>query len=1690
MKFANYIGIKGESQQKSVGDSIVSYQSLREPEEHYKPQSSFFIKTILASSHLRNKISDAAMSKIEGLLALFGALSEVQSYTGFLSVLTLYVKTHNTESILGQVHSIVSKFFSDMKPQSSSRPKWLEDMSLALLDWKLLINSPSFAKISRVLSLLVTLGIMERKSINLGNFELFAVEAQVKHCNAVDLFDALCETVVYFAEGAYQCFTTGSIKPLLFSSNEVVQLEEQYIQKLEEWEFVRNGNLERFTDKTEAQFDNELDAVISRLSDLYKTMPSGAEKKIVQTKWEHLSKIRTEFISVRISGGLRKAPFCVKVYGNSGVGKSTFTDIVMVTVLKAMGLPCTSDYICTLNESDKYMSNYRSYITGIKIDDYGNTRSQFVEAAPTDWIIKICNNIREYAVMADIANKGKITIEPGCLTITTNQEDLHAATYSVNPMSILRRAHIHVELNVRPEFKTDNMLDSNKVVQQFGSLDKINDIWLITVKKPIANTTNSQLFNNWDIVKNNISIYEFLDYLVEKVKIHNAAQTCIVDSFKEPSDLVHFCPDCKKLQHSCKCNDEMSTVTPHFGERIAHVVKNEFRLSKQNFDLRRLDIETKVEDMALDQLFKLSKNFYSSPYCLWINWLPEDWFNHSMMQRIIIYYAKDCINADIKVYHKNMLLTYIVVVGLCHCIFHSYSFDALFAMCYGLYYFTVSSRLAATRQQAYLNELIIRRGALHKAFIDAREKHAQYACGMFAGLAVLYGVVKVAQAIKANINVQGMLSPKSVEDIRARDKETNPWQQDTLENTNGREFNGQEGVVNSIKKAVAQIDIGNQFSGALLLCTHVAMFPKHMLPEKTIKAVVTYRGNKCKFILNPERCVILPDKDAVLCYIPNTPPLKNITKFFVKSKLNRSTTCKMVGLKADRSFFTSKLNWTHVDSLHNGFMAVAGSHYSLELNTFAGMCMSPIFVDNEQCAIVGVHIGGVTNTSRGCGMSLTQFDIESGVAILYSKSNTHMPGPQACEVEDEIMGRKIAISSQVHRKCPTNFITGDCDIEVYGSVNGRATHITNVVETPMSAVVEEVCGVPNQWAGPKFSHPEKLANGKIDAGHWKPWFASLEVCSKPSIGFDPVDVEQAMDDYLVDLLAVFHKQSELWKQDIRPLTDIEIVSGIDGKRFIDAMPSGTSMGYPIQGPKNKHLIDLEPTEEHSCPRTFTKEIWDEVDKLYAKADNSECLNQIFSASLKDEPTKKNKDKVRVFQAAPVTLQIVIRKYFLPIARFLSTNPLISECAVGINAHGSEWHELSQFMAKFGDDRIIAGDYSKYDLRMPAQLTLSAFGVLIRIAMESGNYTKQDIRRMFVIAHDVCTPLTAYNGTLMRFLGTNPSGQNLTVYVNSIVNSLLHRVSFFSVYPKEELTAIGKQLCLGRPARFRDLVAVATYGDDAKGSVRKGYDKFNHISMARYLKQNDMIFTMPDKESEPKAFMTRWEADFLKRQDRFDEDLGHYVGMLDENSIFKSLHSVIKSKSVPLDDVAIMNIQGALREWFFHGRGKFEMRRAQMKEIASRMCYVVPEIDCDYDYRVQQWKEKYVPQSGCHINKAEDVLKQEIKMKIGSPTLCDEPIMRPHMGRPDMVYMTPKFILCIETKIVAGKPSKMRLARKQANKYATCMHVLLPTATVVGAVYTEDGLSIVKIFGTLKIPKQYAAFLESANYDNLQINLEL
>jgi hypothetical protein len=55
----------------------------------------------------------------------------------------------------------------------------------------------------------------------------------------------------------------------------------------------------------------------------------------------------------------------------------------------------------------------------------------------------------------------------------------------------------------------------------------------------------------------------------------------------------------------------------------------------------------------------------------------------------------------------------------------------------------------------------------------------------------------------------------------------------------------------------------------------------------------------------------------------------------------------------------------------------------------------------------------------------------------------------------------------------------------------------------------------------------------------------------------------------------------------------------------------------------------------------------------------------------------------------------------------------------------------------------------------------------------------------------------------------------------------------------------------------------------------------------------------------------------------------------------------------------MNVEGALREWFFHGEEVYEKRRSQLQELALRADLPCRGLEKDFSACVDEWKQKYV-----------------------------------------------------------------------------------------------------------------------------------
>lgn len=1611
------------------------------------------------------------LNNIENLAALATALKDCETTSQFLSIMFLYLKTHYSKSIATTVaHFLAEETETSFSSQAgeftasdNEKPDWLKLLRECQNNWSLVIRHEGFAKLSRMISMCLALGLCDAANLNFSihGMKLFSIEAYTKQITAIDMVDALFDTITCFVEGGYMCFKMRSIKPFLYGNMSIQEFESNFIKCTRANQLAQAGNLE-MEGLTEDEFDKLLYDTISKCTELIHMSRGTVEKTILTRKREILIQWQTTFYETRVQGGLRVAPYTVGVFGGTGVGKSSVANTIIPCLLKMNGYDASDDRIVTLNMSDKYMSNFRSHVLGVILDDFGNAKAEYSDLNPTTWLITLCNNIRAYANMAEAHLKGKVSIEPKVVVITKNEKTNRAHIYSVEPASIARRDSITLTVRVKPEYEKFGMLDQRKIPIH-TDIDSGSwscpDLWEIDVERcvPIppeeGNTTAGIRYLP---ILDNASLPEVLQYLQGDSAKHFENQKRVVQDGSDVGNRISLCKNCNlPLPNVCICgrlnemceseqsdsdetygeteyranqeqhesDDDSSSglyLPPAFrpmsddedsdmgnsetiveekpksravdfppksltwkvadkkgnqiqrvvfssqagflntrydrlrtylyfahrrwapGEYFYHYCSEFWKRKTMKYIPKLLGFSTGMEYCSLNEVWEQLEWLENSPWAMWTNWIPQDWLESKWGKKLVFWgHYQHEKSSRIKKWIYCSLGILSAPISL-----YSIPFATAIAAPAAIGY----AHSARFEKERLYRRVVQDNEAMPKVFTEFRNKHVKWITCTIGVLAVLYLLAKMKTTLGAVIP-QGNLHPTTPVDIAQRDSEVNPWAGVVVSpmpcskqsKTTTPDILTQMAEANTCHMS---IEFSALFGKKKFVCdaffpkSNVAIIPKHTWSKigkdefraKFVRHSPLKIGGNFTCPISRDNSYDIPDTDFSVVYVPSGGDWKDLTPYLPQRRFHSRVPARLVHRKMDGSTIYSPLQYSP-QTVSTTVETFFGGVYDLQFSTFEGLCMSPIVTETKGPLLGGFHLGGKNGMSRGCAGMITHGELSKALREISKKPGVILSKSSGTFPED-LYGVQVCTGTDVHKKSPVNYMPEDTNFKYFGNTTGRSKYHTEVTPTPISSLVEEVCGVPQKWAGPKFN-----------VGY--PWQASLSHSAKPSVGIEGNLLNRAVEDYQTPLLNLL-KKFKWMRKEISPLSKLDTVCGIDGKRFIDKMPAGTSIGFPLSGMKRNHLVELDPKDypSHQYPVALDEEFWEHAEKMREEYRHGRRAYPIFKACLKDEPTPLDKDKVRVFQAAPCALQLLVRQYFLPVARFISLYPMASECAVGINAQGPEWDVIAEHMKQFGSDRILAGDYSKYDLRMPAQVMFAAFKVMIEIARHCG-YSADDITIMEGIATDICYPIMAYNGDLLQLFGSNPSGQNLTVYINSLVNSLLLRSAYFHIFG------------MNAPP-FQENCAIMTYGDDCKGSVHKKYSKFNHISFAKFLEERDMVFTMPDKESTPTQYMEDRECDFLKRKNRFDPDLNMIVGMLDEDSIFKSLHSVVRSGAVTLHQQSMANIDGALREWFSYGRDHYEMRREQMREIASKagIAHGCTMLNQTYDDRLAAWKERY------------------------------------------------------------------------------------------------------------------------------------
>lgn len=265
----------------------------------------------------------------------------------------------------------------------------------------------------------------------------------------------------------------------------------------------------------------------------------------------------------------------------------------------------------------------------------------------------------------------------------------------------------------------------------------------------------------------------------------------------------------------------------------------------------------------------------------------------------------------------------------------------------------------------------------------------------------------------------------------------------------------------------------------------------------------------------------------------------------------------------------------------------------------------------------------------------------------------------------------------------------------------------------------------------------------------------------------------------------------------------------------------------------------------------------------------------------------------------------------------------TECLVGINATSKEWDEFHEYLTAFSIARMIAGDFAGFDTRMAAQITAAAAKIMMSW-YEAVGCTDAELELLRGALSDIIHPNILFDGDLYKFANGNPSGNLITVQLNSICNSIMMRYVYYAMMPN-----------ISEP--FASNVRLGTYGDDNAMSVKHHCKWYNHTSCQTEFAKLDISYTMAEKTAVSRPYIPIEEISFLKRNFAVHETLGKIVAPIEKDSILKKFYYIKKPNETPLSPAEQFGAytDGAFREAYLHGKAYYEEFTGSITKIVNQ-----------------------------------------------------------------------------------------------------------------------------------------------------------
>ena len=1492
-------GLQGSEEESKIAPRESPFYSLQEQAG---------ISDMFSSAYASVEQMTAFSSEVHSMMEKVRNIMEVASDTDFQDRLLLrlertvvfsfgLVYSDNVSTMMIHTYMYLSAYWSKSmvdqiwKKIAVWRGQFQEDLhEQGCFDGKLSDNwatimKGSFGKhIGKILTLLLSFGIMPEGASSWVSDNVFKA-FEVKHPRFMkeDMFEYILSIIDWITNTVWPAWHAGDASMLLMAED-ASSLDLSFakcVRHQRQWDLGMTDDLKDDDITDDVQIVEEIDRCMIAHANRLK-MCSSVERNPLQQRVLALQKLSDGIRASWKKSKLRMKPFAVLLSGRSSVGKSTVAGIIAHVVSIINSFPKGDKYQVTLNGMDKYQSEYFSHHLIVIIDDLCNTRAEREEGNPLFKLIQFINNMHCAALKADVDSKGNIDIRCKLVIVTTNKKDLNAAYFSISPASIMRRFDLVIDVSVKKDCQGPN----GSIDTRFRN-DSMPDCWDFTVSTVKVVDEEGHDNGKYQLVPvpEAQSIVGLVSLLEKMTPQHFAIQADVVESTKDMHLKEHChthplfttpCAVCNSLANQAGFlksfvygHDQDDEEGDLFEDACGSIELDNVSLNSSNYPV--LSLRTRLERMeCYPDLLQMSESM-------------------SLAAKSAKKRAQDQLKRDDMLYKCTLVFVMVAGAGFCMKKMRDHLGEQ------GNHIERINMLSATPKQLVEVDD------AYKKAFRLPVE---------FPKASVSSTPLQFRDKVDTNLYTAFVTE---VDRISLTKSTKTRWCVTTPMGNASWMFPKHMFEEGKLYEVACHITDPKETVGTKHIIEMIDGDGVARSAQRDLAIVRLLRGGSCwnlsKYCYQGPLERVISIGDTVHLYHRHKDKLSDVNQ--------SPTETPITAIVRDIGVFTSNGNQ------YEGFK------YTLSVDSFNGLCGALVVSTGKNPTILGFHVAGGNN----------YYNLRVGAACQYIESDFAPRDKDDIRVSDETfnptnkLGREYNLSGDVNARSGIHWLEKDKvhSLEILGQHDVPTSHFkSDVRESIIADELTNQLGIVPKHCAPKARY-KNMALQKF-----------LSNASQVLPPKDPRILEWAKRDLILKI-DEFLDKCPAFVDRIKPMSYKDALNGVEGIKGFDPINLNTSVGWPLNCPKYKLLIEeaIDSKLKGGSARLLTlddtigdQQLWSMeiifdpekcdveggVENLLDELKSDERANVIFRANLKDEalPIEKAENgKIRVFCGATVDLVLVCRMLLLPLFNSMTYFPEIFESAVGVNAQGRDWEQIHKIVTKFGEERVFAGDYGKFDQRQRPEDTTIAWDIIKHICSRCG-YDEEHLAMLDGLATVVIFPQLEFNGTLLKMFGINPSGQPGTVVLNGFVNMIYMRYAYYKLHfndKKIDLHPDKKVIPL-----FHMVVALITYGDDNVANVSEQEKLFNHTSVSEILSGIGLEYTMADKNSESVPFLHISQVSFLKRMFVVHPVLNEIVAPLEIDSINKSLMMSRKPSKNAVEteaQIMAMNMRSALIYAWFH-----------------------------------------------------------------------------------------------------------------------------------------------------------------------------